>query len=84
MDSQQTDSGLGALITGMFFGLLVGAIVGIWKSPGSGVENRQTLLRQGADAVSSAERAVVGERPADALAEGKAIAQQRQQALDQN
>lgn len=83
MESQQKDTGLGALVTGTFFGLLIGAVIGVWKSPGSGAENRQKLLRQGTDAYSSAERAVVGERPADALAEGKAIALQRQQELDQ-
>ena len=79
MGEQQ--SGDGALVAGLLLGALVGAVIGVWKAPHSGAELRNRLLHRGSAAVSSAERAVAGERTADALAEGKALARQRQAEL---
>jgi gas vesicle protein len=82
MQEKQQQGG-GSFVFGLLLGGLIGAAVGIWKAPASGEETRQRLVQQGTDAVSRAEKAVVGERPEDALAEGRALARQRQQELAQ-
>jgi len=78
MRAAQGNQGEGAFILGMLLGGTIGAAVTIWRSPRSGAETRQALRRQAADALVNMQRAILGERPADALAEGKAIARQRQ------
>ena len=70
--------GNGAFATGLLLGGLIGAALGIWKAPRSGAELRQEILAQGGQIRSRAESAVLGERPEDVIAEGKALAQQRQ------
>ncbi len=71
-------NGNGAFVTGFLLGGLVGVLVGAWKAPRSGAELRRELLARGDEARRQAEARVLGERPSDAIAEGKAMAQQRQ------
>jgi len=71
-------NGSGAFVTGLLLGGLIGAVVGAWKAPRSGAELRHELLARGDEARRWAESRVLGERPSDAIAEGKAMAQQRQ------
>jgi gas vesicle protein len=76
--AESHSGGNGAFVTGLLLGGLVGALVGAWKAPRSGAELRQVLLARGGEARRQAEARMLGERPADAIAEGKAMAQQRQ------
>ncbi len=77
MQSPQSNQGSGAFLFGALLGGTIGAVIGILKAPRSGEETRRMLVEQGLDVYSKAEQSVIGERPADALAEGRAIAQQR-------
>jgi gas vesicle protein len=76
--SESRSQGGGAFITGLLLGGLIGAAIGVWKAPRSGAELRREILSQGGQLRTRAESAVLGERPADVIAEGKALAQQRQ------
>jgi gas vesicle protein len=78
MGSTQSKSGEGAFFVGAFLGGLIGAALAVWYAPRSGEDTRQMVFQQGDALATRLERMVVGERPADALAEGKALAQQRQ------
>lgn len=77
MQTPQRNQGEGAFILGMLLGGVIGAIAGIWRSPRSGAKTRQELRRQVSEALAGVQRAILGERPVDALAEGKALARQR-------
>ncbi len=76
--SSARKKGNGAFVVGLFLGGLVGAAVGVWKAAQSGAELRQRLLRSGSGARARVERLLTGERIEDAVAEGKAVAHQRQ------
>lgn len=78
---QTTRTGSGAFWWGLLLGGLAGAVAGLWKAPASGVELRRQLARRGAALGSRAGEKVMGERITDAVAEGKAVAQQRQREL---
>ncbi len=78
---QRSNTGGGALLAGLLLGALIGAAAGIWKAPRSGRETRSWILRGGRDAYANVGKAITGEPVADALAEGKSIAQQRQASL---
>ncbi len=84
MVSAQGNQGEGAFILGVLLGGVIGAAIGAWHSPRSGAETRQALRSGVVDTVNKLQRAILGERPADALAEGKAIARQRQIELSLN
>lgn len=73
-----SNSGSGSFVTGLLLGGLIGAAIGFWKAPSSGAELRRSLLSRSGQIRARAETAVLGERPADVIAEGKALAQQRQ------
>ena len=77
MDNQ-TRKGNGALMVGMILGGLVGAGYGIWNAPSSGETLRRDTLNRARALFRQAESTVLGESSADAIAEGKAMAQQRQ------
>ena len=78
MGASQPNQGEGAFVVGVLLGGLIGAGLGMWYAPRSGENTRKVLLDQGTGLASRVEQMVVGERPMDALAEGKALAQQRQ------
>lgn len=78
MAASQSNQGEGSFVFGVLLGGLIGAALGMWYAPRSGEDTRQMVFQQGNELASRVEQAVVGERPVDALAEGKAIAQQRQ------
>lgn len=82
MGTSQTNQGEGAFVLGLLLGGLLGAGLGMWYAPRSGEDTRRLVLDQGAELASRVEHMVVGERPEDALAEGKALAQQRQIELE--
>ncbi|NPV68981.1 MAG: YtxH domain-containing protein [Anaerolineae bacterium] len=84
MQTSQRNQGEGAFVLGMLLGGVVGAIAGMWRSPRSGAETRQELVKLASEALASVQRAILGERPVDALAEGKAIARQRRIELSLN
>lgn len=78
MATAQSNQGEGSFVFGVLLGGVIGAALGMWYAPRSGDDTRQVLFEQGNALASRVEQAVVGERPVDALAEGKALAQQRQ------
>ncbi len=78
MRSSQPKGGSGAFWVGVVLGGLVGAAIGLWKAPLSGADLRRQLLQRGSAIGARAGQVVVGERIADAVAEGKAVARQRQ------
>lgn len=73
--------GNGALVFGLVVGSLAGAVIGLWRAPMSGAELRGRLLRRSQAIGEKAESIVAGERVEDAIAEGKALAQQRRAEL---
>jgi len=79
--SDRRSQGDGALLTGLLLGGLIGAAIGVWKAPRSGADLRREILAQVGQVRGRAESAVLGERSADVIAEGKALAQQRQSQL---
>ncbi|GAB4570531.1 MAG: hypothetical protein Kow0077_04840 [Anaerolineae bacterium] len=78
MKTTQTSQGSSAFETGLVLGGLIGAALGLWYAPRSGENTRKLVIEQGAGLLASVERAILGERAEDALAEGKALAHQRQ------
>lgn len=74
-DGQQ---GTGSLIVGLLLGAIAGAVVGLWQARESGSDLRRGLLARGDTLRASVEEQLVGERIEDAVAEGRAVAQQRQ------
>jgi len=79
--TSRSRTGGGAFWLGLLLGGLVGAMTGLWKAPASGAELRRRLIRRGAAIGSKAGEMVIGERITDVVAEGKAVAQQRQKDL---
>ncbi len=78
MGSTQARCDDGAFALGAVLGGLIGAALAMWYAPRSGEDTRHLVFQQGNAAVTRLEKMVVGERSEDALAEGKALAQQRQ------
>ena len=78
--SQPCD-GSGALAVGLLLGSLIGLAIGLWNAPSSGKILRRRFMGQGETLRSKVESLVTGERVEDAIAEGRAVALQRQREL---
>jgi gas vesicle protein len=76
--------GSGAFLFGLVAGGLVAAALTFWKTPQSGAELRQKMAQQAGGTLARGRALVAGERMEDAVAEGKALAQQRQAEMTQS
>ncbi len=77
----QSCDGSGALAAGLLLGGLIGLAIGLWNAPSSGRDFRRRFMGRGEALRSKVESLVAGERVEDAIAEGRAVALQRQREL---
>lgn len=73
-DNKQLDNGL--LFGGFLFGLIIGGVAALFRTPRSGSEVRQQIAGSG-DTLRNKLETVVSDPLAESMAEGKAAARRR-------
>lgn len=82
MDAEQARLDIGALIIGLLMGMVAGGLTALFLSPRSGAETRRQITTTSQELREQIEETITPTDPLEeSLAEGKAAARRRREAL---